>query len=616
VYAPAETTDGRLLAVRNDGQITHIVEKQEDGSFEAITDYTNLRVLQIEPSPTSDDIAVLGLVDGKMRIYRLVFSGPDGSLALVEPWIAVRGRRIYDMQWGPSGRYLLFSAAAPQPRPTATPAQPGPAGRPNVYAFDRVTESVSRHTDADYGAMMPALSPNGTTIAYIDYQHERRNLVTAVFDTTRAPLPSSDVQIGPPPAAVSASAGIPSSRPQMQTPAADMPTASASRLPPLSDFQQDNRVKQASTEGEPADSDSAEHDDADREARQIPWGEPKRYRAWRHLAPRVIYPVARTTDEGGEVSEFALESGSVVGLGAGIQGADVLQRWSYGAEGWVQDGRPWGEASVAYAGFPLRPQINAFHRPTVSFENGRFQETGVGGGIVAPVTFASNVHSSLGRFAVFAEWRETRAELPTTRDAPRIRRATLSPTASVAYRLQQNPRDLVPNSGLVVSTSGTFDLWTDTRDVQTGAERGALGIAALYLPLLSHWNTGIQLSVGVVSQQRGTEFGLSTFLPRGADDSRLPEGTFLRWKAELTQPLLFVDDGGVLLPVYLKALYGFGFASRLTRFEDALARPQNRLSAVGGGIGARLRLFSLLDLDLRFGAAYRPHQGDVVPVYR
>jgi len=186
----------------------------------------------------------------------------------------------------------------------------------------------------------------------------------------------------------------------------------------------------------------------------------------------------------------------------------------------------------------------------------------------------------------------------------------------VAYRLQQNPRDLIPNSGFVVSTRGTFDLWTDARGVETGAEQGALGIATVYLPWLSRWNTGIQLSAGVVSQRRGTEFGLSTFLPRGTDGTRLPTGSFVRWKADVVQPLWFVDDGSVLLPVYLKALYGYGFASTLSRAENAFAQRVPRQSAVGGGLGIRLRLFSLLDLDLRFGAAYRPTQGDVVAVYR
>lgn len=611
VYAPAETVNGRVLAVRNDGQITHIVERQADGSFEPITDYTNLRVLQIEPSPTSDDIAVLGLVGGEMRIYRLVPVGPDVSLELVEPWIAVPGRRMYDMQWGPEGRYLLFSAVAPQPRPTAMPSQPGPAGTPNVYAFDRVTQSVTRHTDADYGALMPALSPDGATIAYIDYQHERRNLVTAAFDTTRAPLPASKVQIGPPPAAFSADAQTERPDASAHASAGRAPTRPGPRSSPTGDFLPNDPGPHV------AGSDSADTDSTNTDAADIPWGEPKRYRAWRHLSPRVIYPVARTANEvTGEINESVLGSGSLVGLGAGIQGSDVLQRWSYGAEGWVQDGLPWGEASVAYAGFPVRPQMNAFHRPTASFQNARFQETGVGVGLSMPVTFASNVYSSLGQFSLFGEWRERRAEVPSTPENQRTQRATLTPSASVAYRLQQNPRDLIPNSGLVLSTTGTFDLWTDARDVELGAERGAIGIAALYLPWLSRWNTGIQLSVGVVSQRQGLEFGLSTFLPRGTDGSRLPSGTFLRWKAEVVQPLVFVDDGGVLLPVYLKALYSYGFASRLTRAEDAFTQTQNRFAAVGGGLGVRLRLFSLLDLDLRFGAAYRPLQGDVVSVYR
>jgi hypothetical protein len=186
----------------------------------------------------------------------------------------------------------------------------------------------------------------------------------------------------------------------------------------------------------------------------------------------------------------------------------------------------------------------------------------------------------------------------------------------VAYRLQQNPRDLIPNSGLVVSTSGTFDVWTDTRDVERGAERGVLGIAALYLPWLSRLNTGIQLSAGVVSQRQGTEYGLSTFVPRGAESVRIGNGTFVRWKGEVVQPLWFVDDGSVLLPIYVKALYGYGFASTLASASKAFARTPGRQSAFGGGLGVQLRLFSLLDLDLRFGAAYRLKQGDVVSVYR
>ena len=330
----------------------------------------------------------------------------------------------------------------------------------------------------------------------------------------------------------------------------------------------------------------------------------------------MIYPVTRTADETGAVSDFDLTDGSLVGLGVGLQGTDVLQRWSYGAEGWFQDGLPWGEASIAYAGFPVRPQINAFHRPTASFENARIQETGVGVGLAAPVTFASNVYSSLGRFALFGEWRETRAEAPSYAREPADSACHAQTDRLVAYRLQQNPRDLIPNSGFVVSTRGTFDLWTDARGVETGAEQGALGIATCI-------SRGSRAGIPASSSARvwcrsgvGRSSGSAPSCRAGPTGRRLPTGTFVRWKADVVQPLWFVDDGSVLLPVYLKALYGYGFASTLSRAENAFAQRVPRQSAVGGGLGIRLRLFSLLDLDLRFGAAYRPTQGDVVAVYR
>ena len=598
VYAPAETRSGRVLAVRNDGQITHIVERKEDGSFVPITDYANLRVLQIEPSPTSDDVAVLGLVGGKTRIYRLQRSDADGMSHVVRPWLALPGRRIYDIQWGPDGRYLLFSAAAAQPHPTATPREPGPVGTPNVYALDRASQTVTRHSDADYGALMPSLSPDASMIAYVDYQHERRNLVTLPFDTTRTVIPASEIQIHPPSTLLSAQATL------------------KARSEPHQDAQTRCSPSPSScTEAADARSDSLTHASGN-EVDEIPWGKAQRYRSWRHLSPRVIYPVVRSVDAAEEISDFALSGGWPVGLGAGVQGTDVLQRWSYGAEAWIQDGQPWGEASVAYAGLPVRPQARLFHRPTAVFDSGRIQETGVGLGLIAPVTFASNVHSSIGRFGVFGEWRETRASTSTSSLNQRIQRATLTPTVTVAYRLQQNPRDLIPNSGLVVSTSGTFDVWTDTRDIDRRAERGMIGIAALYLPWLSRWNTGLQVSAGVVSQRQGTEYGLSTFVPRGTESVRVGNGTLVRWKGEVVQPLWFVDDGSVLLPMYVKALYGYGFASTLAPASNAFGQTSSRQSAIGGGLGVQLRLFSVLDFDLRFGAAYRLKQRDVVPVYR
>mgnify|MGYP006281941167 FL=1 len=559
VMAPAETVDGRLLAVRNDGQITDIVERKQDGSFDPITDYANVRVIQIEPSPVDARVAVLALVDGKMSVYQLQERSQETGYASIIPWLSLPGYRIYDIHWGPNGRYLAFSAAMPQPRPTASPVQPDAQGIPNVYVLDTKRRTVTRQTDAKYGALMPSISPDVSTIAYIRYRHERRDLVTTPFDSTHSPV-TDVVRFGP------------GSESMLR------------RTPP--------------------------------EVADVEWGEPKPYRSWRHLSPRVIYPVVRSLDEESIANELPLSEGSPVGFGVGVQGVDPLQRWTYGAEAWLQDADPWGEATVAYAGYPVQPSLSAFHRPTRISGASRIQETGVGLGLTLPVTFASNVYTSSARVGLRGEWRRTQLDDRSGTPNPAVERATLSPFATVGYRLQANPRDLIPNSGIVLSSTASLDAWTATRDVNAGAERGVLGIAAAYLPWLSRWNTGIQVSAGLVSQRQGTEFGLGTFLPRGSGDAFIGSGTFVRLKGEVVQPLWYVDDGSVLFPVYMKAFYGYGFASTFSRPEALFRATPDRLSALGAGVGVRLRVFSLVDLDLRMGAAYRPGPGDVVPVYR
>jgi len=226
------------------------------------------------------------------------------------------------------------------------------------------------------------------------------------------------------------------------------------------------------------------------------------------------------------------------------------------------------------------------------------------------------VYTSSAQVGLRGEWRRTQLDDRSGSPNPKVERATLTPFATVGYRLQANSRDLIPNSGFVLSSTATVDAWTETRDATAGAERGILGIAAVYLPWLSRWNTGIQLSTGLVSQREGTEFGLSTFLPRGSRDVFVGNGTFVRLKGEVIQPLWYVDDGSVLFPIYVKAFYGYGFASMFARPKELFRATSNRLSALGAGVGVRLRVFSLIDLDLRIGGAYRPRQGDVVSVYR
>lgn len=600
VFGAIETSTGRILAIRNDGSVSHLVEKRAGGDFVARTDFSNTRFLQLSPSPTDDRVAALVNVEGEQRIYQLRVEGPSpaapGEIASrsgpiggtkidsdvrsvrpdamehsprpvgrtlppdsvrieMTPWVGLRDMRIYDVSWSRDGRYLLFSAARPRPV-DARHGTPSAFETPNVYAFDTDTGVVTRHTEAQYGALEPAMSPDGTRLAYVRYQHERFDLMTSPFRPEQPPIADSLVETNP----------------------AEWSVVLPHRAAPS--------------------------------ASDTPWGDVRPYRARRYLAPRVAYPLVRADPDN---TDLRTDAPPPVGFGLGIQGTDPLQRWAYGMEGWVQDASLWGEASVAYAGTMPRPSLRIYRRPVVIADRARLQESGVGVGLVLPVTFASNVHQTLGRVSLGIDARRTQVVRDDRPDDPANDRLTLKPSVAFGYRLQQNPRDLVPNRGLLLQGSAVHDLWTKLPSAR--AQHGVVGEVVTYLPILSRMNTGVQLRAGVVAQREGNEFGLSRFVPRGYENLDLPDGSFLRFRAEIVQPLWYADDGMLLIPVYLKALYTYGFGSTLTRIEDA-TRQGPRISSIGAGLGVRVRLFSVLDLDLRVGGAYRPGEGDIVVVGR
>jgi hypothetical protein len=103
-------------------------------------------------------------------------------------------------------------------------------------------------------------------------------------------------------------------------------------------------------------------------------------------------------------------------------------------------------------------------------------------------------------------------------------------------------------------------------------------------------------------------FDLDYFMPRGQEDLLPVNRSVVRLGAETVVPVVFVDDGMLILPVYIAAVYVYGFGETLLDSET--------ITSVGGGIGVQVRLFHALGLDLRFGAARRVNRDDWTVVYR
>ncbi|MFO8100015.1 MAG: hypothetical protein R6T83_10410 [Salinibacter sp.] len=539
--APAQSPSGSLYVATNHGPFSRLSIIEEDGTIRPLTPSAPLRIRQVAPSPTDDRVAVLVHHDGTQRLYRT--DEPIGKDPILRPWVHLRDGVIYDVSWGPEGRYLVFAGE----RGTTA----------NIYAHDTQTGTTVQITNVRFGALEPTLSPDRSTLAYIHYRHERHDLVRQPFRPEAAtPLADSLVQVGG---------------------------------PPLRGADERDRSKGGDTVSIPSDSASA-------------------YSAWDYLAPRMVYPTLQSNEGGTWEGEDPTGTPLGVGVGIGVAGSDPLQRWAYKARSWWQDGRLWGEAKVQTAQYLLRPSLSVYNRSFAtevgvnnqSSVRTAVQEKGFNLGLRLPVSLQSNAYQSTLRVQLDTEFRQTRFLGGGLDDpSPFTSRVTASPSVGVAYRLQRNPRDVVPNTGLVMQAVGQFDAWTDQG---AGTVAGIVG-ADVYAPFLRGSHTGIRFGARVLSQKEGSVFNVRSLVPRGVATAALPAGTFLQLETEVTQPLWYIDDGVSLVPFYAKALSVYGFGESLGRVRSG--RWNEQVTSLGAGLRLQARFFYTFEIDLRLGAAYR-----------
>ena len=557
-HAPVEGPSG-VWALQNDGQFNQWGQVQPAGTVVPLTDYHRATFIQVAPSPVEETVAVVLNIRRRQGLFRASFGA--GGKPTLTPWLFFKDASIHDVAWSADGRYLLFSA--------------DPEGIVNVYAYDEHTGRVLKLTNVAFGALEPDLSPDGRTLAFVEYQHER-------FDLMQIPFTPEDAEEVSPPLLASGAA---------------MPRQQGREAASVVSYQE---------------------------------GEVRPYRARNYLGPRMIYPAVRY--ENVEAGPDGTDLG--VGLGLTMQSADPLQRWAYGVEAFYQDTRAWGRLTATTAVSRIRPFISLYDVPStvvVPVRNeagdvigrrvGR-EERGVRVGVSLPVVLAANVHTTTANVALRGEFEGERFFGPEGQTLQVIgqdgqplgsfrSRFRLTPAALLAYRLQANRRDLMPNTGTILSSSASLDLWQEGG----GQRRGVITQLAQYFSLSLRRHTGVRLQAGLLTQNQGSIYNLDRFLPRGYENRFLGRGTFLRLNLEMLQPLWYIDNGFVILPVYFKALYAYGFAETFFPLDDR-DRTWSRFSTAGAGLGMHLRVFYLFDFDLRFGLSYLLEEQRWKPTYR
>ncbi|MFQ5571890.1 MAG: hypothetical protein ACE5G0_19600, partial [Rhodothermales bacterium] len=543
------TSKGTIWGVQNTGQFSQWVRIEEQGVIVPLTDIERASFVHLVPAPGGDSGAAVLRVNGHQGLFRASF-GEDGEPSL-SPWLLFEDAAIYDAAWSSDGRYVLFTA--------------DPGGIANIYAYDAQRDRVLKLTNVAYGAREPSLSPDGRVLAFVNYRHEQ-------FDLVRIPFQPDEAE------------EVPRER------------AAFGRVLPRTDGASESRAT-GYTEGEA-----------------------RPYRAWSYLGPRMLYPTVRYENHNIEPGDTDLG----LGVGLALQGADPLERWAYGAEAFYQDKRVWGRFVVETGQTVLRPFLSVSDLPStvVAFRTDREgqvidtlrvgrEERGVALGVRLPMILQSNVFSTTASISMMGELEEERLFGPGGETVRPFRgRARLTPSAFLAYRLQANPRDLIPNTGTVLSATSSIDIWREVGP----RRRALLTRLSQYLPVSLRRHTGVRLQAGLLTQNRGAIFNLDHFLPRGYEDEFLGTGTFARLGLDIVQPVWYIDNGFLILPFYFKALYVYGFSETVFPVKGQARR--TRFSAVGAGLGLQWRLFYQLNFDVRIGASYLVEEQRWVTIFR
>ncbi|MFK7845758.1 MAG: TolB family protein [Rhodothermales bacterium] len=555
LLVPTPAKEGALWALQNRGQYNQLVRIDHQGQVVQSSTLQHVRFQDLAVSPDQKQLIGILNIKGFQGVYAL--SENDTEIT-PEPWIVLEKGAVYDVAWSPDGKHILFTA--------------DPSGISNIYLFEIATRKIIQITNARYGAFEPSLSPDGKTLVYIDYQHERFDLVRLPFDLTGATM-VEEARLG--------------AKALLDTETQHMLLASLSE--------------------KAAPADTAQY-------------KVSRYKALAHLKPRSLLPIIRPSEN---VVMGASEIG--VGVGLAVQGADPLQKYSYQLQGYNQAGRLWGSATIQAGGGRMQPYLSVYNllstltvspepiarlstesTSEISSTKIGIERRGVTAGIRLPMVFHRNVFQSGMVLGVQSVWeREQFID-----DAPlKQNQQSIEPAATFYYRLQTNPRDLIPNHGLLLSLNATLDTRNDPRE----KNRALISRLTAYLPFFRNANVGLQVYGSILSQNQGGIYNLDNFLPRGYEDNIfLAGGNHAVVGFEYIQPLWYVDNGLFMIPVYLKALYAFGFTEGLfespavfvheaERFESK----STRAFASGAGIGLKFRVLYLFNFDVRFTAAYR-----------
>lgn len=558
VYAPVYSGND-ILALQTYHASNSLIQVNFSDTARSSTHLATLprsRFVSIRPNPVNPgQLAVVANQGGLQGLWIAGKSTLEKELQQ-PPEISFTGGSVFDPAWHPSGERLLFSS--------------GHSGTMQIYEYDLLNDSVRQVTNAPFNAMEASYSPGGDRVVFIVQQkNERLPVVLNRDGFLNEPVPPSAWK----PAAKKESM---SSRPKI---GADLKPESENW--PVSSYRS-----------------------------RLDW-----------LLPRTIVP---DIDEVSGTGTYQ--------IGIGFYGADLLQRNSYTVSTSVVQNLPWYNLKYRHTGFFPGFLFKAFNDPgfpvlrltfpNESFQDRRMLRQDLGFSLSLPFRYVleNNSRFSSLLFSPELKLRGTRFfELDHNGD-PASGFATFftgNLSAVFNYKLQQNIRDVQPNTGLVFYSELEHFFNTDSTSISTLNNRFSFKFSQpsalraglfFYTSPLRRWNQSLRIGIEGLTQTAGVFFN-QDLVSNGFSEAVFPRAlNMLSLSARYTIPLVYPDDGGFLLPFYLSNVYLAGFintVSDLGRTGSLADFYTDSRTVFGLGIRTQFRI-SNLAFDIGIAYAIEP----------
>jgi len=545
LYAPAFEGNS-LLALQTRPASSRIVslslttEGTRNSKPAPVFNQPGTEIKAVATNPVTEEWAVVANRGGQQGLW-FTRAGTITRDLKGSPDLAFENGSIFDPEWHPEGNRILFSSDA--------------SSSFQLYEYNLNEQKLTQITDLRFGAFEGSYSPGGDSVAFVEQvENERLPAILSRNNFYGKEIPNARFT---------------------QTKEAENNTYTIS-------------------------------DSLINASQQWTTGPYRTGGSW--LKPRTVLPYV---DEVGNSGSYQ--------AGIGMHSNSLLADQSYSAEISYFEDRGWYDISYRskqfFPGYKIRLNSRPLLRPLQDVGTVVQQNRSLALSVPVPIRLNQNVyHTSL---YLEPEIRYNQNRLldvpPDGQNSDFVGSPVINLYAQFNYRLQQNIRDLQPNTGLTIYSELEHYLGSDrtvfsysgneltlSAPQLTGLRGGIYG----YLSPLRRWNQSLRLGIHALTQT-GFVFDNQSQVSEGFSELVLPQSqNLVGFDTRYTIPLTYVDDGGLLLPVFLSNLYLVAFSNSVTDPTENRWIAQSR-SVFGLGIRAQFRL-SNLAFNIGVGVGYEP----------